>query len=101
MKWMFTALLGAALATSAPKCQAASGTWGSSGGGSWTNAANWSGGVIADGSGSSANFGTLSLSANATVTLDASRTIGNLLFDDQNSIKHNWLLGSGSAGSLT
>ena len=76
---------------------AASGTWTHVGGGSWTNAANWSGNVIADGSGNTANFSTISLSADATVTLDLARTIGNLIFDDQNPSKHNWFLNSGGS----
>src|SRR5437899_9654975 len=80
---------------------AANGTWTQVGGGSWTNAANWSTGIIADGSGSTANFGSISLSADAIVSLDSSRTIGNLTFDDQNTTKHGWVLVPGVAGSLT
>ena len=79
---------------------AASGTWSHAGGGSWTNAANWGGGVIADGSGNTANFAAVSLSADAIVTLDLPRSIGNLNFDDQSPTKHNWFLNSGSSGSL-
>src|SRR5712672_1698903 len=70
-------------------------------GGSWNNAANWSGGIIATGSGSAALFNALSLSANATVTLDGARTIGFLSFDDKATSKHNWALNTGSGGSLT
>ncbi len=81
--------------------RAANGTWTNPNGGSWTNGGNWSGGTIADGSGNNANFGTLSLAANATVTLDAVRTIGSLLFDDQSVVKHNWSLGPGSGVLLT
>src|SRR5689334_12614638 len=80
---------------------AASGTWTNPNGGSWTNVANWSGGVIADGAGNSANFNTLSLPADAVVTLHAPRTIGNMAFDDQSSTKHNWSLIPGGANSLT
>jgi autotransporter-associated beta strand protein/YVTN family beta-propeller protein len=79
----------------------ANGTWTNPNGGSWTNTANWSGGIIADGAGNTANFSTLSLPADAIVTLNATRTIGNLTFDDQNSTKHNWSLNSGGASSLT
>src|ERR1043166_3149378 len=80
---------------------AANGTWSNPNGGSWTNSANWSGGTIADGSGNAANLGTLDLAANATVTLDAARTIGSLVFDDQNATKHNWFLNPGSGVMLT
>jgi autotransporter-associated beta strand protein/YVTN family beta-propeller protein len=80
---------------------AASGTWIKLGGGSWTNATNWSAGTIADGLGSSASFGTLYLTADATVTLDVARTIGNLTFDDLSTTKHNWFLNTGKAGPLT
>src|SRR5712691_1303543 len=100
-KWILAVVLAIAMCAGAPQTRAASGTWANGNGGSWTNAANWNGGIIVDGSGNSANFGTLSLSANATVTLDAARTIGSLIFDDQNSTKHGWFLNNGSAGSLT
>ena len=79
----------------------ASSTWTNLAGGSWTNAANWNSGIIADGSGSAANFTALSLPADVFVTLDAPRTITSLSFDDQNSTKHNWFVGTGAAGPLT
>src|ERR1700674_5522692 len=85
-------------AVSAP---AATGTWTNPSGGSWTNSANWSGGLVADGAGNTANFSTLTLSADAIITLHGGRTIGNLTFDDQNSTKHNWSLNPGGAGPLT
>ncbi len=80
---------------------AASGTWTNRNSGSWTNAGNWNAGIIASGSGSTANFTTVNLPADVTVTLDASRTIGSLNFDDQNATKHNWSINTGSAGTLT
>jgi hypothetical protein len=80
---------------------AADGTWTNLNGGSWATAANWNSGSIAGGSGATAWFNTLALSANATVTLDGARTIGNLSFDDKAATKHNWTLNTGSAGSLT
>src|SRR5690349_940482 len=81
------------------RAEAANGTWTNPNGGSWTNGANWSGSVIADGFGNSANFGTLSLPGDAIVTLDAPRTIGSLIFDDQNTTKHNWIINSGAGGA--
>ena len=80
---------------------AASGTWTNRSGGSWTNAANWNAATIASGPGNTANFTTVNLPADITVTLDASRTIGNLNFDDQNTTKHNWSINAGSGGTLT
>ncbi len=56
---------------------------------------------MADGLGGTANFTTLSLSANANVTLDGARVIGNLSFDDQGATKHDWIVGAGSGGAFT
>jgi len=94
-------LLAVWLCAGAVSAPAATGTWTNPSGGSWTNSANWSGGIIADGAGNTANFSTLTLSADAIVTLHAARTIGNLTFDDQNGTKHNWSLNSGGPGPLT
>jgi hypothetical protein len=78
---------------------AASGTWTNCNGGSWANAGNWNSGIIADGSGSTGNFTTVSLPADIIVTLDGSRTVGNLNFDDQNTSKHNWSISAGSGAA--
>ncbi len=83
------------LATNTP-----SGVWTNTAGGSWTNAANWSGGIIATGVGATADFSTLNLTADATVTLDGARTIGNLAFGDITP-SNNWILSTGSGGPLT
>src|SRR3954468_23658445 len=79
---------------------AASGTWTNPNGGSWANTVNWSGGIIADAAGNNANFGTLSLPADAVVTLNTARTIGSLTFDDQSTNKHDWTLNTGIGGPL-
>jgi fibronectin-binding autotransporter adhesin len=79
---------------------AQNGTWINPNGGSWADSANWQGGIIAQGADSTANFSTLSLSADATVTLDGAQTIGNLIFGDQAGA-HNWFLNSGTGGPLT
>jgi autotransporter-associated beta strand protein len=76
------------------------GTWINASGGSWVNSANWQGGNIAQGIGFTADFSTLSLSADATVTLDGPQTIGNLIFGNQANA-HNWILNTGSSGTLT
>ena len=79
---------------------ATSGTWNNPAGGSWTNSANWNGGVIATNTDATADFSTLNLTADATVTLDRARTVGNLIFGDTTP-DHNWTLNTGSAGPLT
>ena len=79
---------------------AQNGTWINPNGGSWGDAANWQGGVIAQGTDNTADFSTLSLSGDATVTLDGAQTIGNLIFGDQ-ALAHNWFLNTGTGGPLT
>lgn len=77
------------------------GVWTSADGGSWTNSANWSGGIVANGASKTADFSTLNLSATATVTLNANRTIGQLYFADTIP-NYDWVLAPGSpAGTLT
>lgn len=75
--------------------------WNNPSGGSWPVAANWSNNVVAGGVGATALFNTLALTANASVTLDGARTIGNLFFDDINSTKHGWTLNTGTGDPLT
>jgi autotransporter-associated beta strand protein len=91
-------LLAGVLQVSTARAQ--NGTWINPGGGSWANSANWQGGIIAQGTDSTADFGTLSLSADATVTLDGAQTIGNLIFADKANA-HNWILNTGTGGPLT
>jgi autotransporter-associated beta strand protein len=75
--------------------------WTNTSGGSWPATANWSNNVAANGIGAAACFNALTLTANATVTLDGTRTIGNLFFDDKNSTKHGWTLSTGAGDPLT
>lgn len=57
--------------------------------GSWNDSANWATGTIADGSGFTADFSTLDIAGTGTgsnvITLDAPRTIGNLIFGNTNT----------------
>jgi fibronectin-binding autotransporter adhesin len=99
---LVTALL--ALATSA---FAQSGTWtnlvNGNASGSWATAANWLNGVVAGGADSTADFSTLDITnATATVTLDGSRTIGNLIIGDTVP-DTNWTFNAGtpSTSALT
>jgi len=74
--------------------------WVNPAGGSWTNAANWSNSVAGNGRGITADFSKLTLTAEATNTLDGRWTIGNLLFGDVGNT-YGWILNGGAAGSLT
>ncbi|MEO0017391.1 MAG: hypothetical protein RLZZ522_674, partial [Verrucomicrobiota bacterium] len=80
--------------------QNTNGTWSNPAGGSWATTTNWTGNAIAGGIGYSANFSTLNLTADATVTLNAARTIGKLTFGDSTP-SHGWILNTGSTGQLT
>jgi len=76
---------------------AANGTWITDGDSQWGTAANWLGGVVADGSGFTANFNCVNLTADRTVTLDAARTLGNLVFGDPTTATAGgWMLDAGS-----
>jgi autotransporter-associated beta strand protein len=76
-----------------------SGTWtNTASGGLWSNASNWSGGVVADGADSIADFSTLDITADDTVHLDSSRTIGSLVFGDTNP-SNNWTLDDNGSSS--
>ncbi len=93
-----TALLAGMLHVNSVRAQ--SGTWINPNGGSWANSANWQGGIIANGTDSTADFSTLSLSADATVTLDGAQTVGTLIFGDK-ATAHGWTLNTGTGGALT
>ena len=88
----------------------ADGTWtlqpggaGTSASGSWNTPGNWASGTTADGSGSTADFSTLDVvfagngTANNVITLDAPRTIGNIIFGDTNTATPGaWNLNAGT-----
>jgi autotransporter-associated beta strand protein/uncharacterized repeat protein (TIGR03803 family) len=74
--------------------------WNLARGGSWATSGNWSPLGPPDGADNTADFSQRTLAADATVTLDGSHTIGNLIFGDQASA-HNWTLVAGSGGTLT
>ncbi len=72
--------------------------WINAAGGNWSTAANWTNNVVVNGAGVTADFSTLSLTADATVTLDSAKTAGNLLFNDPGG--YSWIIANGS-GTLT
>lgn len=76
------------------------GTWISSASGNWGTSSNWASGVIADGSGANAHFDTLNITTNVTVTLDTSRTIGNLYIGDTDGT-HSYSIDPFGGSSLT
>jgi autotransporter-associated beta strand protein len=80
--------------------QAQSSTWITVGGGSWNTATNWAGGIIAGGADNTADFSTVNITATATVNLDGSRTIGTLRFEDDTTASNDWILATGTAGSI-
>jgi hypothetical protein len=79
---------------------ASSGTWVSTSGGSWPVSDNWLNGIVGQGSGVPVYFNTLTLAANATVTLDGARIVGSLAFADVGDA-YTWTINGGTGGSLT
>ncbi len=78
----------------------ASGTWAVDSSGTWSNAANWVANNIPDGAGATADFTQVDLTANRTVTLDVSRTVGSLTIGDTNGT-HSYTLDASPNATLT
>jgi Dockerin type I domain len=72
--------------------------WGLSGGASWNTPGDWSNG-IPNGQGAQANFLTspTGLNTSAIITLDGSRTVGQMTFNNS----HSYTINAGTGGSLT
>ena len=70
--------------------------------GLWSDNANWLGSIVAHGVGTTADFSTIELPADATVHLDAPRTVTNLVFgDDDETSAASWTLdGNGNAANV-
>jgi len=77
-----------------------SGVWSVDADGYWSDTNNWSGGIVANGAGNLADFSQVNLTADRTVTLDSSRAIGALYFDDVSGT-HNWTLANSGGAALT
>lgn len=73
------------------------GTWIADASGSWSDTVNWQSAFPANGTGSTANFGAVNITTDRTVTLDRSRSIGNLTFGDTSGGQSWTLAGSGGA----
>jgi fibronectin-binding autotransporter adhesin len=88
-------LLGAAVS------RAANGVWTNDTSSVWSASTNWLDGVVADGSGSIADF-TMNNNHTNTVTLDASHTVGDVLFGAAGGTTNNfWRLNAANNSVLT
>jgi autotransporter-associated beta strand protein len=64
------------------------GNWIQNASGDWSTASNWQGGIIPSGANSNAHFDTLNIMTDVNVTLDSSRTVGELYLGDTNGTHH-------------
>jgi hypothetical protein len=78
----------------------ASGTWAVDSSGTWSNPANWAGNNVPDGPGATADFTQVDITANRTVTLDVSRTVGSVSIGDTNGT-HSYTLDASPGATLT
>lgn len=79
--------------------QHTNGTWNFDGSDNWSAATRWTGSVP-DGQGSTANVANVNITANRTITLDSSRTIGHLIFGDATTASHDWFLVPASGATI-
>lgn len=90
---VFLSVVGLMVGSSALQVHAVTGTWINTATqpSIWGDSANWSGGTIADGADFTANFTANIVPAvnPYTVTLDTSRTIGNITFTDSTTNSHD------------
>jgi hypothetical protein len=100
--WSAAALAMAFAACSSIASAGTNGTWtDASTGGMWSSSANWASGIIANGTDGIADFSTLDITADDTIHLNSSRTIGSLLFGDDTSPSNNWTLdNNGNASNI-
>ncbi len=75
--------------------------WAVAASGNWGTAINWFASTIASGSGDTADFSQVDITSDTTVHLDASRTVGNLIFGNTDvAPAANWIVDdNGSAGT--
>lgn len=76
------------------------GSWNTDQNGSWNETAKWTGNFPANGPSQIANFSTLNITADRTVTLNGSRTIGALLFGDSSG-GQSWTISANTGSNLT
>ncbi len=78
----------------------ANGTWTADASGYWSDASRWSGGTVATGAGRTADFSTVNITADRTVVVDTSRSIGALKFGDTSG-SQSWMISSSGGSVLT
>jgi autotransporter-associated beta strand protein len=104
MLWLTGAVVDLGLVVGLLAQPATAGTvyvWNTAGGGSWATG-SWVPAGPAGGAHNTADFSQQDLAADATVTLDGARAIGNLIFGDTHTATAGgWTLSTGSGGPLT
>lgn len=75
------------------------GIWSVDAGGTWGDSSKWTANFPANGAGNTADFSTLNITADRTVTLNATRSIGTLKFGDTSGAQ-NWLLNDSGGSTL-
>jgi fibronectin-binding autotransporter adhesin len=88
------------LAVPSAHAQNQSGTWDQDASGLWSNPSDWLSG-IANGATFTADFSTINITGDRTVTLDSSRSIGQLIFQDKTTASNNWILTNSGGAILT
>ena len=91
---------GYALVTVVVTTLTSSGTWIADASANWGETNRWSGNTVASGAGQAASFSTINITANRTVTLDTSRSLGTLRFSDSSGAQ-SWTITNSSGGTLT
>ena len=89
-----------ALVTISVTTVTASGIWSADTSANWSESNRWSGNIVATGPSQTADFSTINISANRTVTLDSSRSIGALKFGDTSG-SQSWTLTNSGDSILT
>lgn len=92
-RWLSQAIITAAFITCGSSAMAQSGTWTGTGSGpnNWSASAQWSGATVANGASNTATFNS-NITQLTVVTLDSTRTIGNMTFSDNAAGGSPWLL---------
>jgi autotransporter-associated beta strand protein len=91
---------GYTLATVVVTTLTGSGSWTADANASWSETNRWSDNIVVSGAGQTANFSTINITANRTVTLDTSRSIGTLRFSDTSGTQF-WTITNSSDSTLT
>src|SRR5262245_8844904 len=82
------------------RASAADGTWITNVSGFWESTGNWAGGTIANADPFTAAFSTVNITADRTVTLSNSRSIGTLIFGDATTPSNNWILDDSTTSAV-